>query len=147
MYNSIQCTVFFKSLLSTQTCLLKKKRWHFRQLVTMLSKGSRTVDEISTVNVKSVFLCLAFFEPSFLLLLLQTNFWLNKLVEILHFVQLPIVQKAQLRMTIESIFSNDWYKMTAVYKITRFIAINRNLKCRRLNLMTLQNGSLNKTML
>ena len=83
----------------------EKKRWHFRQLVTMLSKGSRTVDEISTVNVKSVFLCLAFFEPSFLLLLLlQTDFWLNKLVEILHFVQLPIVQKAQLRMTIESIF-------------------------------------------
>ena len=74
----------------------------------MLSKGSRTVDEISTVNVKSVFLCLAFFEPSFLLLLLQTDFWLNKLVEILHFVQLPIVQKAQLRMTIESIFSNDF---------------------------------------
>ena len=106
MYNSIQGTVFFKSLLSTQTCLLKKKRWHFRQLVTMLSKGSRTVNEISTVNVKSVFLCLAFFEPSFLLLLLllQTDFWLNKLVEILHFVQLPIVQKAQLRMTIESIF-------------------------------------------
>ena len=73
----------------------------------MLSKGSRTVDEISTVNVKSVFLCLAFFEPSFLLLL-QTDFWLNKLVEILHFVQLPIVQKAQLYMTIESIFSNDF---------------------------------------
>ena len=35
-------------------------------------------------------------------------FWLNKLVEILHFVQLPIVQKAQLHMTIESIFSNDF---------------------------------------